>query len=487
MAQTVTAPVDTEKLALVLAEARKNLVAFRHIVLVNDEVNQVSPARFHYEWSDILLNGTRNFAIESYRESAKTQYVLRSFPLYCLTFPSKDRDYIVLLKATDTLAKNKLREIELEAMTNPIVRARIKKVSAQSGNLFSVDVEDDFGQIVNIRIEAYGKGAAIRGLANIDRRPRIVIIDDPQNPEDARSETVMENDWEWFESDVKFLGKKCRIFFIGNNLGEKCLIERVALQAENLDFDFKRLPVLNPDGSSAWPEHDPVDEVIAEREKYRKMEELDTWMRNKMCLSISEESQRFRREDFRYYGPSRKAQELATKLNVFMRTDLAFSEKKEADRSVIEVFGVDEDINWFILDLFIGRVLAPVFIDMIFQMVSRWKPLNVGFPNIAGEIAIKQFVDEEQKRRKIFFNTFEQEQGTQKEGRIIALSPRLRQHKIFFPDDAPWVREAENEFMMFPRGLHDDIPDTMASNDQESFAPVSQRQAADLPRYGIGD
>lgn len=41
------------------------------------------------------------------------------------------------------------------------------------------------------------------------------------------SDSVLEKDYNWFLSDIVFLGKKSRIFMIGNNLGESCLIERV--------------------------------------------------------------------------------------------------------------------------------------------------------------------------------------------------------------------------------------------------------------------
>jgi hypothetical protein len=50
------------------------------------------------------------------------------------------------------------------------------------------------------------------------------------------SETVLEKDYNWFLSDIAFLGKKCRIFMIGNNLGEACLIERVINNKEYLGF-----------------------------------------------------------------------------------------------------------------------------------------------------------------------------------------------------------------------------------------------------------
>ena len=50
-----------------------SLVAFRSIFIPAKD--DVTPAPFHEEWSDILLNGTGHFAIEAFRESAKTQIV----------------------------------------------------------------------------------------------------------------------------------------------------------------------------------------------------------------------------------------------------------------------------------------------------------------------------------------------------------------------------------------------------------------------------
>lgn len=105
--------LSAESILEIKRKCQLNLVAFRHILLNNGE-DEVDPADFHYDWSDSLLHGKDNEAIEAFRESAKTQYVTRSFPLYALTFPSKNRDYIVLIKKNDTLAGNKLKEIEEE-------------------------------------------------------------------------------------------------------------------------------------------------------------------------------------------------------------------------------------------------------------------------------------------------------------------------------------------------------------------------------------
>ena len=44
-------------------------------------------------------------------------------------------------------------------------------------------------------------------------------------------ETVTESDWEWFLTDIIFLGRNSRIFMIGNNLGDRCIVETIGPQA----------------------------------------------------------------------------------------------------------------------------------------------------------------------------------------------------------------------------------------------------------------
>jgi len=225
------------------AKAQLSLVDNRSLLL-SSSGEDVEPAEYHYGWSDLLLNSKENFAIEGYRESAKTQLILRSFLLHCLTFWSAERDYIVLIKNNATLARAKLKEIEREYNDNKALNGACIEIMEQSGDVFFIKLMvadfNDKGEMVKkertVRIEAYGKGQSIRGISYEDKRPRIVVIDDPQDIEDSFSETVMENDWEWFVSDVKFCGKHTRFFLIGNNLGQKCILERVFANPTELKF-----------------------------------------------------------------------------------------------------------------------------------------------------------------------------------------------------------------------------------------------------------
>lgn len=67
-----------------LSEMEHSLVAFRYVALSNDPAKELPAAKFHHELSDLLLNDRRNIAVEMFRESGKSSYALRTFPLHCL-------------------------------------------------------------------------------------------------------------------------------------------------------------------------------------------------------------------------------------------------------------------------------------------------------------------------------------------------------------------------------------------------------------------
>ena len=355
--------VDETQLLKAITKAKKDLIAFRKIILDVGE-DEVAPAEAHYEWSDLLLNGKDNEAIEAFRESGKTQYVLRAFLLYALQFPDTSRDYIVLIKSNTKLAQQKLKEVQAEYESNPALRSNMVRIREQTVDVFSVDVRDG-ERIRNVRIEAYGKGSSIRGLVNIDRRPRIVIIDDPQDVEDSLSPTTQISDWNWFLSDVMFLGKNTRIFIIGNNLGEACIIERIEANAKELKFHFVRVPELKPDGTAAWPAKSTIEEILEERANFEKLGKIDIWLREKMCVAVADETRIFLKDDFRYFSHA-NLERLKGQSNHFIAIDPATALGDASDYRVVLHNMVTPDNDWFLADCSYGRYDTNKLFDELF-------------------------------------------------------------------------------------------------------------------------
>lgn len=466
---------DTELKLQIEAEQRamKSLVAFREKFIPSKD--DVPPAKFHEEWSNILLNGTGNFAIEAFRESAKTQIVIRANLLHALTYPQSNRSYLVIICATQRTASKKLTEVSREFLTNAEMNKLVANVRENSG----LALEVEYNGAPTVRIEAYGKGAAVRGLSWGAKRPDLVIIDDPQDQEDAISETVTANDWDWFLSDVYFLGQSTRIFLIGNNLGERCIIEGVMRGAESLKFRVNKIPILKrvitEDGQeitcSAWPEKWPLRAIEEDRIAFALQGKTDLWYMNKMCECISPESQKFKREYFRYYETPPRLNEM----NIYTAVDLAISQKPNADYSAIVTVGVNSAGHWFVLDVEYGRYDPITTMDAIFSAVQKWRPLTVGIEAVAYQSALLKFLEKEMPQRGIFFRITPLKAEKRKELRIDTLQPRFAVGTVWFKQQAVWLPEIEAELLAYPHGARDDVIDALAYVEQMSSTPYASR------------
>lgn len=460
-------------------EMESNLVPFRFVVLANDPEKELPPAKFHYQLSDLLLSSTHHVAIEMFRESGKSSYALRTFPLHCLAYPKRGLDFIVIIKQNQRSASAKLKDIIAEYQANPLLRHNLVEIKEQSMNAFSVDVLNKEGERVNIRIEAYGKGSGIRGLSNQDRRPSIVILDDIQDKEDSRSETILSADWDWFLSDVIFLGRSSRIFMIGNNLGEKCVIERCIANADSLKFDAIKIPVMI-NGEPTWKEKESLEDIEREKADYTKLGKLDIWMAEKMCVAVAEESKVFKEEDFRYFS-RHSHNDIVKRCNLYACLDPASSPNPESCYRAITLTGVDADNHWFLLDVKFGRWDSSEMIDVIFSMVAKYRLQNFYIEKGWWEQVMKPFFMKEMSRRNIFFNVVPLEHGKvgSKLERIKLLQPRFKAHTIFFEDEADWLTEFKSELAGVTKDAikseYIDCVDAFAMTEQVALPPVNAR------------
>ena len=462
------------------AVIRKNLVNFRYVILQNDEKTELKPAPFHYELSDLLLIDKSNVAIQMFRKSGKTAYALRAYPFYALCYPETSRDYIVIIKQNQDQASAKLKDLIAEYESNPVLQANTVRIQEKSAKVFSLDVKNEYGEVINVRIEAFGKGSAIRGLSNRDRRPKVVILDDIQDKEDSRSDTVLETDWNWFLSDVMFLGSGglTRIFLIGNNLGEKCVIERVINNAETMGYKAIRRPVM-VDGKSAWPESQTIEQIEAEKKTYSDLGKLDVWYAEKMCQSVSDETRLFFESDYVYYTPALADKLCESASAVIATLDPASSTEKDACFRAISVVAVMPDGHWYILDMPYGRWDSVELINKMFETVLKWGVRYFGVEKGQLQQFIEPFLYKEMTRRNVRFNVtpLEHAKRGSKLERISMLQPRFKTKTVWFPDHADWLPELKAELAGVTRvaikSAFIDLVDSLAMVEQMTNVPIS--------------
>jgi hypothetical protein len=461
--------------------ASESLVNHRAIFMPSDQ--DCAPAPFHYRWSDLLLHGTKHIAIEGYRESAKTQYIIRGHTLYRLQYPSKDYDYIIFIKSTQEIADAMLKEIANRYINDPGMSANLVKVNKNIDGVFDCIVRDLSGDEINVRIESYGKGSsAIRGLVWGDIRPKLCLIDDCQSLEDAQSETVLKKDWTWFLSDVTFLGKSTRIFMIGNNLGEKCIIEQVIASAKDLGFDVERVPVMDEHGNPTWPSRNTKEEIEAEKESFRNLGQLEVWLREKMCQAIDPETQLFKKEYLKYVEAEPKG------LSKYVLVDPAISKEDKSCFTAIMTWGVNSDNHRFLVDIDYGHFDPGQTIEGIFRAVSKHRPFIVGIEDVGYQKALQWLLNQEMPKRNIFFRVEPlKHQGKAKEIRIQSLQPRYKAGTVWHLAGLHGLAEYESELLTFKPGVKSrvDLIDASAYQDQIMVAPtVDKSKHKEIPRAG---
>lgn len=479
----IKAEIEKQKKAL------GSLVEFRRFFM--HEKKDLEPAEIHHRWSDLLLYGKKNIAIEAFRESAKTQIVIRANLLHAVAYPQAHRSYIVIICATQRLASKKLlevsRAIKADSKSDRALCCLIDTINEDSG----LALEIAYTTGITVRIEAYGKGASVRGLSWGSKRPDLVIIDDPQDPEDARSETVTANDWDWFLSDVVFLGQDSRVFLIGNNLGESCIIERVIAHASDLGFDVERVPIVHgaqevdgkpivSTGTPVWPAKYTIEGIVSEMEGFSSLGKVDVWWRERMCRTIAPDSQIFKREYFKYFDTKLKTDGMS----VYTCVDLASSKKATADQTAVVTVAVSPENHWFILDVDSGRYDPTETMDAIFRAVTKWRPLLVGIESVAYQSVLKHFIEKEMPMRNSFFRIEPLKANNQKELRVGAMQPRFTTGTVWFRALAGWVEDIERELLAFPHGLHDDIIDALAYVDQIAVVPRGTNSKITIPTAG---
>lgn len=189
---------------------------------------------------------------------------------------------------------------------------------------------------------------------------------------------------------------------------------------------------------------------------YLKKRPSEEFASQYMNEPIDAENAIFKPAYFKYY------ERRPERLYVSMTLDPAISEKQSADSFAINVSGMDENYNIYVLDTLKGHWKVSEQIDNIFSMYEKWHPSAIGLETVAYQKALKAWLEEKMRTRGVYFPITELRRSTNesKEFRIKALEPFYREGKIFH---APWMKSLELELVSFPKGKHDDEIDALAS------------------------
>lgn len=156
-----------------------------------------------------------------------------------------------------------------------------------------------------------------------------------------------------------------------------------------------------------------------------------------------------------------------TDLNLWSRSkclmsiDPAFRLKQTNDFTGITVSRINSEGNIAVLLAEQKKLNANDLVNYIFDLVKIYKPDKVILETVAAQIVLLELIRQRMQALGSFFLVEEVKLDTSetKAMRIRALIPLYANLKIFH---APGMKDLENQLIEFPRGLHDDVIDSLA-------------------------
>lgn len=310
---------------------------------------------------------------------------------------------------------------------------------------------------------AAGVGGGITG-----KGAHILIIDDPvKNREEAESETTQENNYDWYTSTAYTrLAPGGGVLVILTRWHDADLAGKLLTQGER--------------GGDQW-EVVLYPAIATEDEKYRKKGDplhadrynIEALQRIKRAIPprdwealyqqspVSDEGDYFRRDDFQYYD----VEELELyKCTIYQAWDLAIGQKEQNDYSVGITLAIDQDDNYYVVDVARGRWDGMALVERILDFYEKWEPSVVGIEKGHINMALGPFIQKrvsERRLHKFYIN----ELATGRRDKVLrarAIQGRLQQGKLFFPRDKAFLDPLVNEMLRFPNGVHDDQIDALA-------------------------
>jgi len=134
---------------------------------------------------------------------------------------------------------------------------------------------DDFVTLTDVRLKARGRGQRLRGLKHKQHRPDLIILDDVENDQQARSPELVKKLLSWITSAVyPAIEASGSLFWIGTILARKsALYTAIHSEEEPWRHWTRRIyRALNEDPgrqdgapTSLWPARHPVPTLLEQK------------------------------------------------------------------------------------------------------------------------------------------------------------------------------------------------------------------------------
>jgi phage terminase large subunit-like protein len=308
------------------------------------------PAIFHPELFHCLEDAElRRLLIIGFRGSGKSTDGSLALPLWAALEKPDLYPFIILISDSTRQATLNISAIKYELETNPLIKQDYGEIKGNVIEDFSLKGDGEEWQKQNIvlsngvRILARSRGQKVRGLRHLQHRPKLVIVDDPEDGEWVRTKENRDKTDRWLHSEVMpgMDARKGKLVVIGNLLHMDALLSR--LKTAGSGFKVLEFPLIDDKGVCTWPAMYPTEQSLKDKE--RDMGAI-AWQREMLLRIVSDDEAIITPEDIHYYdeippkseSTNDKGEQIRIPILASLKghgVDLAISEKESADYTAI--------------------------------------------------------------------------------------------------------------------------------------------------------
>lgn len=375
-------------------------------------------------------------------------------------------------------------------------------------------------------IVAVGTGQQVRGMKHFATRPTWIVLDDPEDEKNTKTEQAMEDNLDWVLQGLEpALADEGKLMVIGTPQHQRSMV----MVLDDMDgWDSKLYQatreVTGPDGKprtvSLWPEnpHKTIQWLEEKRLSLKSIGRERIFHREYMCQIVSD-SNIFKSHYFKYWDgylePEKTGSTYRHWLHVTHRgkgnageslpldekevvpvyvttgVDPASSTARTASHSAIVTIATTPDDDIYVLPYTFERVLPYDLTHKIYQTYQKWRPLStrvesVGYQTLIRDVLLRssEFPDRipgmEIKELPVVKG-----QGMQsKEDRLEGMQGLFAEGKVHIQ---PGMQDFYSEFVHYPDAAHRDLADAFYYAQRARWKPSHRAESyaeKDAPREG---
>lgn len=308
---------------------------------------------------------TENLYVVAFRGSGKSTMVTTAYPIWAI-LGKQQKKFCIIFCQTRAQAKQHMMNIRTELEGNDVLKKDLGPFQEES---------DEWGSFSLVfkkhgaRITVASTEQSIRGIRHNEHRPDLIICDDVEDVQSAKTREGRDKTYHWLRGEVIPAGdRNTRLIIVGNLLHEDSLLMRIKdeIAQGKAKGIFKEYPLLDKNDLCLWPGK-YKDTKDIEEEKLKVASEI-SWQREYLLCIIPSDDQVIYREWIQYYDDLPGTKHMGYR-GTYAGVDLAISAKDSADFTTIvsaHVYSRREKMRIYILPNPIQQKLNfPAQVDLM--------------------------------------------------------------------------------------------------------------------------